>query len=276
MTLDRDLISYYLEDIRKYKVLEKDEETELLKKAKAGDIEAKNKLILCNLRLVVNIAKNYVNRGLSLIDLISEGNFGLIYAIEKFDMEKGFRFSTYAVWWIKQSITKAIICKGRGIRIPSYKYDLLSKVNRYVLNRVREEGIYPTVEEISEDLNVDKEKIEEIMVAFQDPMSLSASIGDDIQLEDIIANNSETSIEDDIIEEMGREQVRQIVKVLDEREKQILKLRFGLDGEEIHTLEEIGQTFNITRERVRQIEKKTLKKLKMQCEKIRTSFFKSS
>ena len=123
MTLDRDLISYYLEDIRKYKVLEKDEETELLKKAKAGDIEAKNKLILCNLRLVVNIAKNYVNRGLSLIDLISEGNFGLIYAIEKFDMKKGFRFSTYAVWWIKQSITKAIICKGRGIRIPSYKYD---------------------------------------------------------------------------------------------------------------------------------------------------------
>ena len=273
MTLDRDLISYYLEDIRKYKVLEKDEETELLKKAKAGDIEAKNKLILCNLRLVVNIAKNYVNRGLSLIDLISEGNFGLIYAIEKFDMEKGFRFSTYAVWWIKQSITKAIICKGRGIRIPSYKYDLLSKVNRYVLNRVREEGIYPTVEEISEDLNVDKEKIEEIMVAFQDPMSLSASIGDDIQLEDIIANNSETSKEDDIIEEMGREQVRQIVKVLDEREKQILKLRFGLDGEEIHTLEEIGQTFNITRERVRQIEKKTLKKLKMQCEKNKDKFF---
>lgn len=273
MTLDRDLISYYLEDTRKYKVLEKDEETELLKKAKAGDIEAKNKLILCNLRLVVNIAKNYVNRGLSLIDLISEGNFGLIYAIEKFDMEKGFRFSTYAVWWIKQSITKAIICKGRGIRIPSYKYDLLSKVNRYVLNRVREEGIYPTVEEISEDLNVDKEKIEEIMVAFQDPMSLSASIGDDIQLEDIIANNSETSIEDDIIEEMGREQVRQIVKVLDEREKQILKLRFGLDGEEIHTLEEIGQTFNITRERVRQIEKKTLKKLKMQCEKNKDKFF---
>ena len=273
MTLDRDLISYYLEDIRKYKVLEKDEETELLKKAKAGDIEAKNKLILCNLRLVVNIAKNYVNRGLSLIDLISEGNFGLIYAIEKFDMKKGFRFSTYAVWWIKQSITKAIICKGRGIRIPSYKYDLLSKVNRYVLNRVREEGIYPTVEEISEDLNVDKEKIEEIMVAFQDPMSLSASIGDDIQLEDIIANNSETSIEDDIIEEMEREQVRQIVKVLDEREKQILKLRFGLDGEEIHTLEEIGQTFNITRERVRQIEKKTLKKLKMQCEKNKDKFF---
>lgn len=273
MILDRDLISYYLEDIRKYQVLEKDEEAELLKKVKAGNVEAKNKLILCNLRLVVNVAKNYVNRGLSLIDLISEGNFGLIYAIEKFDMDKGFRFSTYAVWWIKQSITKAIICKGRGIRIPSYKYDLLSKVNKYVLNRVRDEGIYPNVEEIAKDLNLDREKIEEIMVAFQDPMSLSASIGDDIQLEDIIANSSEISVEDEIIEEIGREQVREIVRILDEREKQILKLRFGLDGEEIHTLEEIGQTFNITRERVRQIEKKTLKKLKIQCEKDKDKFF---
>ena len=270
---EKDLVSLYLNDIRKYEILDREEEEKLLLKVKEGDLEAKNKLIISNLRLVISVAKNYMNKGMTLIDLISEGNFGLIYAIEKFDMKKGFRFSTYAVWWIKQSITKAIICKGRGIRIPSYKYDLLSKVNRYVLNRVREEGIYPTVEEISEDLNVDKEKIEEIMVAFQDPMSLNASIGDDIQLEDIIANNSETSIEDDIIEEMGREQVRQIVKVLDEREKQILKLRFGLDGEEIHTLEEIGQTFNITRERVRQIEKKTLKKLKMQCEKNKDKFF---
>lgn len=273
MTLDKDLISYYLEDIRKYKILDKEEEIELLKKAKSGDIEAKNQLILSNLRLVVNIAKNYVNRGLSLIDLISEGNFGLIYAIEKFDMDKGFRFSTYAVWWIKQSITKAIICKGRGIRIPSYKYDLLSKVNKYVLKRVREEGVYPTVEEISEELKIDKDKIEEIMLAFQDTMSLSASIGDDIQLEDIIADTENSSIEDNIIEEIEREQVREIVKVLDDREKQILKLRFGLDGEEIHTLEEIGATFNITRERVRQIEKKTLQKLKLQCEKNKDKFF---
>lgn len=273
MTLDRDLISYYLEDIRKYKILEKDEEIELLKRAKTGDVEAKNKLILSNLRLVVNVAKSYVNRGLSLIDLISEGNFGLIYAIEKFDMDKGFRFSTYAVWWIKQSITKAIICKGRGIRIPSYKYDLLSKVNRYVLKRVREDGVYPTVEEISEELKIEKDKIEEIMMAFQDPMSLSMSIGDDIQLEDIIADGEENTLEDSIIEEIGRAEVRQIVKVLDEREKQILRLRFGLDGEEIHTLEEIGQTFNITRERVRQIEKKTLQKLRAHCEKNKDKFF---
>lgn len=273
MTLDKDLISYYLEDIRKYRILDKDEEMELLKKAKNGDMEAKNELILCNLRLVVNIAKNYINRGLSLIDLISEGNFGLIYAIEKFDMDKGFRFSTYAVWWIKQSITKAIICKGRGIRIPSYKYDLLSKVNRYVLKKMREDGEYPSIEEIASELKIDKDKVEEIMTAFQDTMSLSTSIGDDIQLEDIIADNDNSSIEDDIIEEMEKEQLREIVKGLDEREKQILKLRFGLDGEETHTLEEIGETFNITRERVRQIEKKSLQKLKTECEKNRDKFF---
>ena len=147
--INRDLISLYLEDIRKYNILEKDEEFELLKKAKEGDEAAKDKLILCNLRLVVNIAKNYTNKGLSLIDLISEGNFGLIYAIEKFDITRGFRFSTYAVWWIKQSISKAIICKGRGIRIPSYKYDLLNKVNMYVTTRVKEEVVYPSIEEIA-------------------------------------------------------------------------------------------------------------------------------
>lgn len=270
--LDRDLISLYLEDIRKYEILDKDEELELLKKAQSGDLEAKNKLILCNLRLVVNIAKSYSNKGLNLIDLISEGNFGLIHAIEKFDITKGFRFSTYAVWWIKQSINKAIICKGRGIRIPSYKYDLLNKVNKYVTNKVKQEGVYPSIDEIANDLKIDKDKIDEIIMAFQDPMSLSMSIGDDIYLEDTIADENET-IEDDIIEKLGRNQVRELVKVLDDREKQILKLRYGLDGEEIHTLEEIGSAFNITRERVRQIEKKTLKKLRNQYNKEKDKFF---
>ncbi|MBR8700711.1 RNA polymerase sigma factor SigA [Fusobacterium sp. DD29] len=271
--INRDLISLYLEDIRKYNILEKDEEFELLKKAKEGDEAAKDKLILCNLRLVVNIAKNYTNKGLSLIDLISEGNFGLIYAIEKFDITRGFRFSTYAVWWIKQSISKAIICKGRGIRIPSYKYDLLNKVNKYVTTRVKEEGVYPSIEEIAEDLDVGKDKIDEIITVFQDPMSLSASIGEDICLEDTIADHPDTTIEDKIIEEMGRNQVRELVNILDEREKQILKLRYGLDGEEIHTLEEIGNAFNITRERVRQIEKKTLKKLRNKYGKDKDKFF---
>ncbi len=271
--LDRDLISFYLEDIRKYDILDKNEEIKLLKKAKIGDNEAKNRLILCNLRLVVNIAKNYTNRGLSLIDLISEGNFGLIYAIEKFDTDKGFRFSTYAVWWIKQSINKAIICKGRGIRIPSYKYDLLNRVNKYVTQRVKEEGVYPTVEEIAQDLKLDKDKVDDIILTFQDPMSLSVSIGDDIYLEDTIADDIDHTLEDEIIEEIGRSHLRELVEVLDTREKQILTLRYGLDGEEIHTLEEIGQTFNITRERVRQIEKKTLKKLKNQYSKNNNKFF---
>ena len=138
--IEKDLISLYLADIRKYKILDKDEELNLLIKAKAGDEESKNQLILSNLRLVVNIAKGYINKGLSFIDLISEGNLGLIYAIEKFDITKGFRFSTYAVWWIKQSISKAVIVKGREIRIPSYKYDLLNKVNRYVMSRLKDEG----------------------------------------------------------------------------------------------------------------------------------------
>lgn len=271
--LERDLISFYLEDIRKYDILDKDEELELLKEAKAGNLEAKNRLILCNLRLVVNIAKSYINRGLSLIDLISEGNFGLIYAIEKFDIDKGFRFSTYAVWWIKQSINKAIICKGRGIRIPSYKYDLLNKVNKYVTNRVKEEGVYPSVDEISKDLNIEKDKIEEIILTFQDPMSLSTSIGDDIYLEDTITDQESLTLEDEIIEEMGRDRIRELVNVLEDREKQILKLRYGLDGEDIHTLEEIGQTFNITRERVRQIEKKILRKLKNQYNKDKNKYF---
>lgn len=260
--IEKDLISLYLADIRKYKILDKDEELSLLIKAKAGDEEAKNQLILSNLRLVVNIAKGYINKGLSFIDLISEGNLGLIYAIEKFDITKGFRFSTYAVWWIKQSISKAVIVKGREIRIPSYKYDLLNKVNRYVMSRLKDEGNYPSVEEIAVELNIEADKIQDIIMDFQDPMSLSMQIGDDIYLEDTLAQQEDFSMEEEIFNEMGRKQVRDMVNQLEEREKEILKLRYGLDGYEIHTLEEIGNTLNITRERVRQIEKKTLQKLR--------------
>lgn len=260
--IEKDLISLYLADIRKYKILDKDEELTLLIKAKAGDEEAKNQLILSNLRLVVNIAKGYINKGLSFIDLISEGNLGLIYAIEKFDITKGFRFSTYAVWWIKQSISKAVIVKGREIRIPSYKYDLLNKVNRYVMSRLKDEGNYPSVEEIAMELNIEADKVQDIIMDFQDPMSLSTQIGDDIYLEDTLAQQEDCSMEEEIFNEMGRKQVRDMVNQLEEREKEILKLRYGLDGYEIHTLEEIGNTLNITRERVRQIEKKTLQKLR--------------
>jgi len=259
---DRDLISLYLEDIRKYKVLDKDEELELLKKIEAGDPEAKNQLILSNLRLVVNVAKGYTKKGMSFIDLISEGNFGLIHAIEKFDIHKGFRFSTYAVWWIKQAISKAVINKGRDIRIPSYRHDLLNRVNRYIMAKIKEDGFYPSIERISRDLKITDGKVEKILLDFQDTMSLNMSIGEDIFLEDTLINEDGSSLEDKVIEELGRRQVIDMVNALDEREKEILKMRFGLDGYEIHTLEEIGNEFRITRERVRQIEKRTLEKLR--------------
>lgn len=259
---DKDLINLYLKDIKKHKLLNKEEEFELLVKAKNGDIEAKNELITSNLKLVVNIAKAYINKGMSFIDLISEGNMGLIYAIDKFDIDKGFRFSTYAVWWIKQAIMKAIIVKGREIRIPSYKYDLLNKINRYIMDKLQMGGSYPTIEQIAEDLHIEADKIENIIRDFQDPMSLSMSIGDDIFLEDTIAQEQEISMEEEIFREMGMKRVRDLVEELDEREKSILKQRYGLDGSDIYTLEDIGKKLNITRERVRQIEKRTLEKLK--------------
>lgn len=142
---EKDLVSFYLDDIKEYEVLGKDEEISLLRRAKNGDIEARERLILCNLRLVVNVAKKYGSKGMSFIDLISEGNFGLIHAIEKFDVEKGYRFSTYAVWWIKQAISKAIISKGREIRIPSYKHDLLNKINKFIMDTVMLKGDYPSI-----------------------------------------------------------------------------------------------------------------------------------
>ena len=271
---DKDLINLYLKDIKKHKLLSKEEEFSLLVKAKNGDIEAKNELITSNLKLVVNIAKGYVNKGMSFIDLISEGNMGLIYAIDKFDIDKGFRFSTYAVWWIRQAIMKAIIVKGREIRIPSYKYDLLNKINRYIMDKLQTGGSYPPVEQIAEDLHIDAEKVENIIRDFQDPMSLSMSIGEDISLEDTIAQEQEISMEEEIFREMGMKHVRDLVEELDEREKSILKQRYGLDGSDIYALEEIGKKLNITRERVRQIEKRTLEKLKFRYTKdLKEGFF---
>ncbi|WP_319370364.1 sigma-70 family RNA polymerase sigma factor [uncultured Ilyobacter sp.] len=262
MEKERDLVSLYLEDIRSYDILTKEEELDLLIRAKDGCEEAKHKLILSNLRLVVNIAKSYVHKGMGFIDLISEGNFGLMHAIEKFDVDKGFRFSTYAVWWIKQSISKAIISKGREIRIPSYKHDLLNKVNKFIMEFVMKNSVYPNIEDIAFGLDISPKKVQKVMLEFQDLLSLNASIGDDIFLEDTISQPDEESLEDEVLGEIGRNEINDILEVLKPREKEILKLRYGLDGYEIHTLEEIGKSFNITRERVRQIEKKTLQKLR--------------
>lgn len=260
---EKDLVSFYLDDIKEYEVLEKDEEISLLTRAKHGDIGARERLILCNLRLVVNVAKKYGSKGMSFIDLISEGNFGLIHAIEKFDVEKGYRFSTYAVWWIKQAISKAIISKGREIRIPSYKHDMLNKINKFIMDAVMLKGDYPSIYEISDGLNINLEKVQDLMLEFQETISLSSPIGEDICLEDTIASGTHNDLEDNLIREMSTAQIKEILNKLNEREKQILKLRFGFDGNQIHTLEDIGQSFSITRERVRQIEQKTLEKLRI-------------
>jgi len=264
MEKTQDLVALYLKDIRQYEILTKEEELELLIAAKNGCEKAKEKLILSNLRLVVSVAKKYTRKGLSLIDLISEGNFGLIHAIKKFDTSKGFRFSTYAVWWIKQSITKSIISKGREIRIPSYKYDMLNKINKAIMNHVVETGKYPDFDEIASGLDISGKKVEKVMLEFQDLMSLNSTIGEDIFLEDTISQPEEKSLENQVLRNIGREEIVKMLDALKPREKEIVKLRYGIGGYDIHTLEEIGQAFNITRERVRQIEKKTLIKLKTQ------------
>ena len=260
---EKDLVSLYLNDIRKHKILTKEEEQELLIKAKSGDEQAKQQLILSNLRLVVNIAKNYSNKGLGFIDSISEGNFGLIHAIDKFDYTKGYRFSTYAVWWIKQAVTKAIISKGREIRIPSYKHDILNKVNKFIMGYITEYSSYPSIDSIAQGTGLEEKKIQKVMLEFQDMLSLNASIGDDIYLEDTISQADEESLENKVLGEIAKEEINAILGLLKPREKDILTLRYGLFGQEIHTLEEVGKKFNITRERVRQIEKKTLDKLRI-------------
>lgn len=260
---EKDLVSLYLNDIRKHEILTKEEEQELLIKAKSGDEQAKQQLILSNLRLVVNIAKNYSNKGLGFIDLISEGNFGLIHTIDKFDYTKGYRFSTYAVWWIKQAVTKAIISKGREIRIPSYKHDILNKVNKFIMGYITEYSSYPSIDSIAQGTGLEEKKIQKVMLEFQDMLSLNASIGDDIYLEDTISQADEESLENKVLGEIAKEEINAILGLLKPREKDILTLRYGLFGQEIHTLEEVGKKFNITRERVRQIEKKTLDKLRI-------------
>lgn len=259
---ERDLVSLYLKDIRKYEILEKSEEEVLLTKAKAGDKEAKNQLIVCNLRLVVSVAKNYMSKGMNFIDLISEGNLGLIHAIDKFDLTKGYRFSTYAVWWIKQSITKAVINKGREIRIPSYKYDLFNKVNKVVMRNFVKDGKYVSEGEIAKEIGVSEKKVKDIMQEFQEILSLNMEVGENIYLEDTLINKNAKNLEEKIIEKLGKEKVHEILDTLELREKEILKRRYGLDGYDINTLEEIGYEFKITRERVRQLEKKTLLKLR--------------
>ena len=257
------LISLYLNDIQKYELLTKEEEYELLRKIREDkDEDARHLLILSNLRLVISVAKKSMGNGLLLIDLISEGNIGLIKAINKFDYEKGHRFSTYAVWWIKQSIKKAVINKGRDIRIPSYKYEQLSKVNRTIMEYISEFGETPTTKYIADKTELKESKVVLLLNEFQDILSLNETIGDNIFLEDVIGASD--NIEEKIIKEDQLAEMRDLLdNILSDREKEILELRYGLYDNKIHTLKEIGDMLSITRERDRQIEKKVLTKLNL-------------
>ena len=256
------LMSLYLSDIQKYRLLTKEEEQELFKRIREeNDEQARQLLILSNLRLVISTAKKLLGNGLPLIDLISEGNIGLIKAINKFDYDKGHRFSTYAVWWIKQSIKKAIINTGRDIRIPSYKYEQLTKVNKVITEYTNRHGEAPSIEYIAKEIELKESKVILLLNEFQDVISLNETIGDNIYLEDVIGEDA--SVEEEMIKEDQLIEMRELLeKILSDREKRILELRYGLYDNKIHTLKEIGEILNITRERVRQIEKKAIIKLK--------------
>ena len=259
-----DPVRMYLREIGKIPLLTKEEEVELAKRVEAGDEEAKKKLIEANLRLVVSIAKKYIGRGLSFLDLIQEGNLGLIRAVEKFDYRKGFKFSTYATWWIRQAITRAIADQARTIRIPVHMVETINKLIRVSRQLVQQLGREPTVEEIAQALELLPEKVEDIQRIAQEPVSLETPIGEeeDSQLGDFIEDKDSPNPEEATAGQLLREQLEEMLGELTEREREVLRLRFGLEDGRAHTLEEVGKRFNVTRERIRQIEAKALRKLR--------------
>lgn len=261
------IMNLYLKDLKQYKVLSREEEIVLIKKIKQdNDEEAKKMMILCNLRLVISVAKRLMGQGLPLIDMISEGNLGLIRAIEKFDVNKGYRFSTYAVWWIRQTIKKAIINKGRDIRIPTYKHEKLSKMTKIISEYKLINGKSPSLKYLEEALNETPEKIQELFSEFQEIVSFSDPIGDNLYFEDVIGVS--TDIEDQMFKEKQIQEIEETMnRVLNDREISVIKHRYGLSTNKIKTLKEIGMLLDVTRERVRQIEKKALYKLQQHLKK---------
>jgi RNA polymerase primary sigma factor len=260
-----DSVRLYLREIGKIPLLSAEEELALAKRVVAGDKSAKDKMAEANMRLVVSIAKRYVGRGLDLLDLIQEGNTGLLRAVEKFDPDKGFKFSTYATWWIRQAITRAIADQARTIRIPVHMVETINKLLRTQRRLTQELNREPTNEEIATAMEIDVDKVEHIMKIKQDISSLDASIRDDEEdsvLADFIEDEDTISPEDSATSQLLKEQVKQVLSALSEREQKIIKLRFGLEDGKQHTLEEVGQEFSVTRERIRQIEAKALAKLR--------------
>ena len=260
-----DSVRLYLREIGKIPLLKADEELALAQRVVAGDKDAKDKMAEANMRLVVSIAKRYVGRGLDLLDLIQEGNTGLLRAVEKFDPDKGFKFSTYATWWIRQAITRAIADQARTIRIPVHMVETINKLLRTQRRLTQELNREPTNEEIAEAMEIDVDKVEHIMKIKQDISSLDASVRDDEEdsvLGDFIEDEDTVSPEESATGQLLKEHVKDMLGALTEREQKILKLRFGLEDGKSHTLEEVGQEFNVTRERIRQIEAKALAKLR--------------
>ncbi len=260
-----DSVRLYLREIGKIPLLTAEEELALAKKVVTGDKRAKDAMAEANMRLVVSIAKRYVGRGLDLLDLIQEGNTGLLRAVEKFDPERGFKFSTYATWWIRQAITRAIADQARTIRIPVHMVETINKLLRTQRRLTQELNREPTNEEIAAAMEMDVDKVEHIMKIKQDISSLDASVRDDEEdsvLGDFIEDEDTKTPTESASEQLLKEQVKQILSTLTEREQKILRLRFGLDDGKSHTLEEVGQEFSVTRERIRQIEAKALAKLR--------------
>ncbi len=259
-----DPVRMYLREIGRIPLLTFDEELDLAKKVLQGDEEAKQKLAESNLRLVVSIAKKYVGRGMLFLDLIQEGNMGLIKAVEKFDYTKGFKFSTYATWWIRQAITRAIADQARTIRIPVHMVETINKLIRTSRHLLQQLGREPTPEEIAAEMEIPVEKVIEIQKIAQDPVSLETPIGeeDDSHLGDFIQDDDSPAPQDSAAYTMLREQLEEVMNTLTPREAKVLKLRFGLEDGKSRTLEEVGREFQVTRERIRQIEAKALRKLR--------------
>jgi len=259
-----DPVRMYLKEIGRVPLLSSEDEIELAIRIENGDEEAKKRLAEANLRLVVSIAKRYVGRGMLFLDLIQEGNMGLLKAVEKFDYEKGFKFSTYATWWIRQAITRAIADQARTIRIPVHMVETINKLIRVSRQLLQELGREPTPEEIGAEMELTTEKVREIMKIAQEPVSLETPIGeeDDSHLGDFIEDQEALAPADAAAYELLKEQLEDVLDTLTEREENVLRLRFGLDDGRTRTLEEVGKVFGVTRERIRQIEAKALRKLR--------------